>query len=146
MAKAKRTSPAGGLALLSTDLMLEAERFLDRLAVGTWMPNIDLCETPDDVVVRIELPGVAPRDVKLTIQSGKLRVQGIKRESNVSPALVCYYCLERSYGKFDREIPVHSVVDARRARGYLDKGVLTIRLPKLAERRGEPVEIPILTR
>ncbi len=129
--------------LLAGDLMLEAERFFDRLAVGTWNPNVDLCETRDLVLVRVELPGVDMADVRLTIQRGALRVQGIKRETTVSPRLLCYYCLERTHGRFDREIPIHWVVDARRARAFLESGVLTVELPKLPDRRGTGMEIPI---
>jgi len=133
----------GRAGLLGGDLMLEAERFFDRLAVGTWNPNVDLCETRDLVLVRVELPGVDMADVRLTIQRGALRVQGIKRETTVSPRLLCYYCPEGTYGRFDRRSPIHWVVDARRARAFLESGVLTVELPKLPDRRGTGMEIPI---
>ncbi|HYK88246.1 MAG TPA: Hsp20/alpha crystallin family protein, partial [Acidobacteriota bacterium] len=55
----------------------------------------------------------------------------------------CYYCLERRYGRFDRSIPIHWVVDARAARASLERGVLTVKLPKLEDRRGQLVKIPI---
>ncbi len=61
-------------------LILEAEEILDRLAVGSWTPNVDICETPDAVTVRVELPGIQPSDIKATIQNGFLRIQGVKRE------------------------------------------------------------------
>jgi len=123
--------------------MREADKFLDRLAIGTWTPNIDLCETKDSVTVRIELPGVDLADVTVTIQNGMLRIQGIKREPAVSQKLLCYYCVERTYGRFQREIRLDWVVDARQASGALENGVLTVELPKLPDRRGSSLGVPV---
>ena len=57
------------------DLLMEAEALLEKLAVGTWVPNLDLCETGGLYTVRVELPGVDLEDVSLAIQDGILRVQ-----------------------------------------------------------------------
>jgi HSP20 family protein len=123
---------------------MEAEAFLDSLTLGTWLPNVDLCETNELYTVRVELPGVDLKDISLTIRDAVVRVSGVKREPNVSQKLLCYYCLERRYGKFLREINLESVVDARRATAELDNGVLIVELPKLVERRGRVLEIPIV--
>ena len=125
------------------NLMREADKFLDRLAIGTWTPNVDLCETKDSVTVRIELPGVDLADISVTIQNGMLRIQGIKREPAVSQKLLCYYCVERTYGRFQRDIRLDWVVDARQASGALENGVLTIELPKLPDRRGSSLGVPV---
>jgi HSP20 family protein len=143
MPRAKQTAERGVVRAIVGGVLLEADRLIDRFAVGTWNPNVDLCETRDLVVVRVELPGVDPSDVRVTFHNGALRLQGIKRETTVSPRLLCYYCLERTYGRFDREIAIHRVIDAPRARGVLENGILTIELPKLRERRGTRLEIPI---
>jgi HSP20 family protein len=125
-------------------LLMEAEAFLDSLTLGTWLPNVDLCETNELYTIRVELPGVDLEDISLTIQDSVVRVSGVKREPNISQKLLCYYCLERRYGKFLREINLESVVDARRATGQLDNGVLIVELPKLVDRRGRVLEIPIV--
>jgi HSP20 family protein len=138
-----RKSPDEEVPAVPDDLLFHTEGFLDRLSVGTWAPNVDLCETAGTVVVRVELPGVDPGDVTLTMRDGVLRLQGIKREPAVSHKLLCYYCVERRYGRFSREIRIHSVVNPQRARAHLKNGILTLEMPKLAERRGMPIEIPI---
>src|SRR5512136_1520214 len=125
-------------------LLMEAEAFLDSLTLGTWLPNVDLCETNELYTIRVELPGVDLEDISLTIQDSVVRVSGVKREPNISQKLLCYYCLERRYGKFLREISLESVVDARRATAQLDNGVLIVEIPKLIERRGEVLEIPVV--
>ncbi len=122
----------------------EAEKQLDRQAVGGWIPKVDICEVPRMVNLRIELPGVDSSDVTLTLQDGILRVQGIKREPPAAETLRSYYCIERRHGRFDRTIPIHWVVDARRARAVLERGVLIVNLPKLEDRRGQLMQVPIV--
>ncbi len=122
---------------------LDAEKYLDRLALGTWRPNVDICETAEAVCVRVELPGVEKSDITLAIQDGVLRVQGMKREAVAPGGQHNCLCLERRYGRFDRAIPIHWVVEAQKARAVLEKGVLVIELPKLDDRRGRVVEIAI---
>jgi len=144
MSKARK-QPAVSINLSSAtpDLLLEAETLLENLTLGVWSPSVDLCETSESYTVRVELPGVDLRDISLTIQDGILRVSGIKREPAASSRLLCYYCLERRYGKFHREISLESVIDAQRAAAILDNGILTVELPKLVERRGLIIEVPI---
>jgi len=58
-----KESPDEGMPAVADDLLFHADGFLDHLPLGTWAPNIDLCETAGTVVVRVELPGVDPEDV-----------------------------------------------------------------------------------
>jgi HSP20 family protein len=130
-------------AASSPDLLLQGHDFLDPFAVGLWTPQVDICETESRILVRVELPGVELSDIALSFQGGSLRLQGIKREPVQSRKLLCYYCLERRYGSFDRHIGIDWIVNPRMSRAYLDKGILTIELPMIKDRRGERVEIQI---
>jgi len=108
-----------------------------------WTPHVDVCETPKAVVLRIEVPGVQASDLQVTLRNGEVIVSGVKREAGASRQLLCYYCVERRYGKFERRIRIEAVVDARRSRARLDKGILTIRVPKRQDRRGPAFRIPV---
>jgi HSP20 family protein len=127
----------------SEDLLLHRHDFWDPFAVGSWTPHVDICQTEKKIVVRAELPGVEISDISLGFQENSLRLQGIKREPSQSPKLLCYYCLERRYGKFDRQIGIGHIVNPRKAHAYFQRGVLTVELPKIKDRRGKAVEIPI---
>ena len=136
--------PARGPSLApSEDLLLHRHDFWDPFAVGSWTPHVDVCQTEKKIVVRAELPGVEISDISLSFQDNCLRLQGIKREPPQSPKLLCYFCLERRYGKFDRQIGIGHIVNPRKARAYLEKGILTVELPKIEDRRGKAVEIQI---
>jgi len=128
---------------VQSTLILEAEEILDRLAVGSWIPNVDICETSDAVTVRVEVPGIPSSDIRLTVEGSVLRIQGVKRESAAVRERLSYYCLERRYGRFDRQINIERVADAHRCKAILANGVLTIEIPRIKERRGLLFEIPI---
>ncbi len=142
MRNSKRTAHESSIAQPS-DLLLQGQDFLDPPVVGSWTPQVDICETDSRVLVRAELPGVDSQDITISFQRDSLRLQGIKREPVQSRQLLCYYCLERRYGRFDRHINIGRIVNPRLARANLNKGILTIELPKLKDRRGEIVEIQI---
>lgn len=131
-------------ALTETDdLLLEGGELLNPFAVGSWTPPVDICQTANRVLVRIELPGVDLSDIELSFQRGNLRIKGIKREQVKSRKLLCYYCLERRHGSFDRQIPIEEIVNPKQGRAYLQKGILTVELPRLKDRRGDAVKIQI---
>jgi HSP20 family protein len=135
-------SPVQKLSGTSPDLLLDGG-FLDPLSIGSWTPAVDKCQTDSHVVIRVELPGVKASDISISFIGEDLRIRGLKREPVSSRKLLCYYCLERRYGKFDRTLHISWTVDPRRASAYLEKGILTIELPKLKDRRGETVSIKI---
>jgi HSP20 family protein len=126
-----------------SNMILEAEAILDRFALGGWTPNVDICESAEAVTVRVELPGIDRDDIRVTIQGGMLRIQGIKREAATALERLSYYCLERRYGRFDRQMGLDRIVDASRSRATLVNGILTIEIPRIEDRRGQLFEIAI---
>jgi len=127
----------------ASDLLLDRDDFLNPLSIGSWTPPVDKCQTESHVVIRVELPGVKSSDISVSFKGEILHIQGVKREPVSSQKLRYYFCLERSYGKFDRILHISWVVNPRKANARLEKGILTIELPKLKERRGEMVKIKI---
>jgi HSP20 family protein len=104
---------------------------------GAWSPPADVCETSDAVVVRVELPGV-----EATLAAGALHVAGTKK-SRVPRGRVTHLCSERGYGKFCRTVPLRGPVRTRGAGASLRDGLLTVTLPKLADRRGANFRIEV---
>ena len=107
-----------------------------------WIPNVDLSENDDQIIVKVEVPGVQSSDVEVVLQENYLQIRGEKRKV-VHPGQVRYFCLERSYGKFCRTICLAVAIDANASTGKLQQGVLTLTLPKLSNRRKPEKFIPI---
>ena len=111
---------------------------------GAWIPNADILETEDCLVVKVELPGVALEDLSLSVHGGNVILRGEKkREEPDGPAR--YHLAERAFGKFRRVIHLGVPVNTHRAEAVLHDGFLRIRFPKVPNRRGEEVPVEVRT-
>ena len=108
------------------------------------MPSSTLHETDREVVVTAEVPGLDKADIDLTITPGGLVIRGEKREET-EDSRKDFYVSERRYGKFVRSIPLPDGIDVERANARVDRGVLTVRFPKLETGREKPRRLSITT-
>lgn len=97
----------------------------------------ELSETGDTVEVNLEVPGMEPKDFSIEVIGDRLVVRGEKHVDR-SERRGAYNIVERAYGRFERRIPLPAAVDDSRAEATYKRGVLRIRLPKVAaeSRRG----------
>ena len=109
---------------------------------GGWSPPVDLCETADAVCVSVELPGVPADSIEVSLTSSYLRISG-KKKRRVLRGSISHLCSERSYGNFNRTVPLRWPVRVRGATAELNNGLLRVRLPKLADRRGAEFKVQI---
>lgn len=116
-----------------------AERALETMEI----PPLDIYETEDEVVMELEMPGVDPDKVSASFHEGKLTIEGLKEEW-VEKGRTNYICMERSFGRFQRIIPITTAVNIKAAMATYDQGILTIKVPKLAEKRGGKTAIEIV--
>jgi HSP20 family protein len=114
----------------------EATEAENPLASGAWAPPVDLCETEDAVWLRVELPGVAAEQIKIGLCNTKLRIWGEKKRRPARRRIISYLCSERSYGQFNRIVPLRWTISVRDATAELKNGILHLRLPKISDRRG----------
>lgn len=109
---------------------------------GAWMPIVDVIESEETLLVKVELPGVAAEHVKVSASSGNVVVEGDKpRLASEGPAR--HHVAERSYGRFRRVVPLGVPVNTHRAEASLADGLLRVRFPKVPNRRGEAVTIEV---
>jgi HSP20 family protein len=117
--------------------------FGGRGPLGSWFgdfsgrefqPRIDVTDEGDALRVVAELPGMTREDVELEVIDDMLILSGNKRFESSSEEQGCYR-VERSFGHFQRAIPLPAGVDVARAEARFENGVLTLRVPKAA---GEP--------
>lgn len=93
------------------------------------VPAVDLYQTPDEVVVKVNLPGLKAEDVDISVTSDVLTLHGeFKQESERKEAT--YHVLERRSGAFERSVMLPTDVQTEKAKADFEDGVLTITLPK----------------
>ena len=106
-----------------------------------WSPPIDMVETAHEVGLWVDLPGVDPATIELTVTGRILTLRGDKPRDGGDPAQG--RTLERPHGPFHRqvELPVDVDVDAIQADAH--HGVLAIRLPKVEPSRPQTIPIQV---
>ena len=121
------------------------EAFTRPLALGlgenlAWMPQIDMYQTDDEVVVKATVPGVKPEDLHITITGDVLTIRGeVKQEEEIKDA--AYHIRERRYGTFSRSLPLPVPVLTDKAKAEFENGILTLTLPKAEEVRPKTIEV-----
>jgi HSP20 family protein len=108
---------------------------------NVWSPPIEVSERDGNYLVRVELAGVKPEDVKLEITDHAVMLQGerkVEREETKDGV----HLTERRYGRFYRSVPLPEGAKIDEARAKLDNGVLELKVP-LQEQRNKPRQVPI---
>jgi HSP20 family protein len=109
-------------------------------ATGSWVPPLDVYETGDTLVVTVELPGIEPGAVEVSVEDSTLTVTG-SREFSHEAEEQNYHRIERRYGAFSRSLRLPQTADAEKVDARFDKGVLTIEVPKREEAKPRRIEI-----
>jgi len=105
-------------------------------------PAVDIFEDADNVVVKAEIPGVSKENLDVNITDEAITIRGEKKkEEKVEEKN--YYRYERSYGSFQRTLPLPAEVQSDKAKAKFSNGVLEITLPKTPEARKKEVKVRI---
>lgn len=110
---------------------------------GAFHPSVDLRETIDAIKIDAELAGVDPEKLYVSANSREVVIEGVRNRSTETESGVSHFCCERQYGNFRRVIPIRWAIDLSKSSATLENGLLKIVLPKLADRRGRSVKIPV---
>lgn len=113
---------------------------------GAFQPLADVyyLKEKNTVIVKLEIPGISPDDVSLTIEDKTLIVEGSRLDTSRGGEKV-YQQMEIDYGRFRRKIMLPIAVDVEKSvAGYKD-GFLTIELP-VTEKRSAAINVPITVR
>jgi HSP20 family protein len=144
-------SPADFFRMSPFSLMRRMSQEMDRVlgdigpdradVVATVMAPIEVSQTDDKYVVRAELPGVNPADVKIEILGDALILEG-ERKAEVQENRGGIHLTERQYGTFRRVIPLPEGTKADEAKAKFENGMLEVTIP-VEEQKEERRQIPI---
>lgn len=138
----RRLSPLGTL----NEMRREMDRLFGSLPDWTepaaWMVPADVRETDDAVEYTIEIPGMRPEDINLTVENDVLTVSGEKKfEREEGKEDSGYHLTERRYGRFERSFRVPASVKADDVTANYENGVLTVTLPRAEESRPRRIQV-----
>lgn len=107
-----------------------------------WTPSADISETDKEYLIRAELPAVKKEDVKVTVDSGMITIEG-ERKQKREDKNEKYHRVEGIYGSFTRRFSLPDDVDSNSIRCESGDGVLTVHMPKSKATLSKPVEIKV---
>ncbi len=96
---------------------------------SAWTPNTDVYETPEGLVVKMEIAGIEKEDLGITLNDRLLLVRG-HRKDPCREKRCSFRQMEIDYGQFERRIVIPRSVDGKRVRAQFQNGFLHIELPK----------------
>jgi HSP20 family protein len=108
---------------------------------GSWVPALDVYETVDKFVVTVELPGIEPEDVEVSVEDSTLTIKGQREFFYKDATEDSFQRIERRYGAFSRTLSMPTTADTERVEASFDKGILTIELPKREEAKPKKVTV-----
>lgn len=114
-------------------MMRETPLWNDLADMATnWTPQVEMMRRDDDLIVRLDLPGVKKEDIKVEIDNRRLIVRG-ERKDTFEDKREGFYRSERTYGSFFRLIPLPDDAKTDKAEAFFEDGVLEIKMdmPKL---------------
>jgi HSP20 family protein len=113
------------------------------MTTGAWVPPVDIYQSADqELVLKAELPDIAPDDIELNVNNDTLTISGEKRLSNEVKEDQ-YHRIERRYGTFSRSFSLPSSVDATKISAEHKNGVLTVRLPAREEAKPRQIKVDV---
>ena len=110
-------------------------------AGGALVPRIEVSETEGEIRITAEMPGVAERDVEVTLDGDLLTIRGEKRLEREEERRDLHVT-ERAYGTFQRSLRLPFAADPEQVQARFEGGVLTTVLPKTqAQQRSRRVQV-----
>jgi len=107
---------------------------------GEWAPMVDVSETKDAIVVKVDIPGVEQKDINVSLQDQVLTIKGEKRQEKEEKDEK-YHRVERSWGAFTRSFRMPMAVAGDKVTATFKDGALTVTLPKAAEVGGTMIPV-----
>src|SRR3712207_4417666 len=96
---------------------------------STWFAPTDVSEDENSLRITMELPGVDPNDVRLSLENNILTIRGEKKQQ-LEDSNERVHRFERTYGMFERTFVLPNTVDSERIDARFENGVLVVSIPK----------------
>ena len=113
------------------------------MLTGEWQPATDIEQRDNRYIVRADIPGVSPKEIKVSMENGNLIIEG-KRETKVEENKKNYHRIERSFGSFYRCINLPDASEeSKKIEAHCSNGVLEVIVPKVSAAAHKKIEVKV---
>ncbi len=116
-----------------------AEREPLAMTMAEW-PPVDVYEDQEELVFRVEAPGLQQKDIQVQIEDSTLSLRGEKQLSRAERK-ENYQRVESSYGAFYRAFSLPSTIDREKVKADMKNGVLEVHVPKREGAKAKTIPI-----
>jgi HSP20 family protein len=113
--------------------------------VGTdapgWTPPVDLYETATEFILTADLPGLARDEIEISADENRVVIRGQRVGGLNDMPCEQFHRVERGHGRFSRSFALPDAIDVERISADLKDGILTVRIPKAANRGARRVSV-----
>jgi HSP20 family protein len=106
------------------------------------MPLTDIIEEDDKYILRMDLPGIDKKDVKISYANGELTISGERKQEKVSKKAT-YHRIERAFGKYYRSFSLPEKIVEDKIEAEFKDGQLTITIPKAEDAKPKEIEVKV---
>lgn len=106
-------------------------------------PPLDVIETETGIEIVVDMPGVFPDAVHVVCARNVLMIAGEKMPAVCEHREAAFHLAERAFGRFARAVRLDGAFDAGRASASFNAGELRITMPRIDDRRGKEIRIPV---
>ena len=124
------------------EAFLRSKELDEEVSLASWKPTVDIYDTDDALILKVELPGVDKEKVTVDVKDNLLTLKGeraidkeIKEEN--------YYRRERSFGSFYRSFTLPTTVNPEDIKATYKDGILTVEVPKAEEKKPKQITIDV---
>ena len=112
------------------------------LAVGSFIPAVDIYEDTQRLVLKLEIPGIRQEDLDIRVENQTLTVKG-ERRFNEEEKEENFHRIERRFGTFVRSFTLPQTVDSNAIQATYENGVLNLSIPKKPEAKPKQIKVEI---
>ena len=116
----------------------------ESLTAGAFVPPVDVYEDEHSVQLKLEVAGVAEKDLDIKVENNTLTVSG-ERKFDKEEKEENFHRVERRYGSFTRSFTLPTTVNTEDIKADYEQGVLKIRLAKRQEAKPKQIKVNIGT-
>ncbi len=112
------------------------------LTTASFVPAVDVYEDEKKVILKLEVPGIAEKDLDVSVENNTLTVKG-ERKFAAEEKEENFHRIERRYGSFYRAFTLPTTVDTESIDAKYDAGVLRLELKKKPEAQPKQIKVNV---
>jgi HSP20 family protein len=127
--------------ILDNSLQRQTTRDDTRVESSRWLPAVDIKEEPNRFILYVDVPGVDPKNIEISMERNVLSIKGTRDETFSKEEKNNYFRLERAKGEFYRRFTLPDTADAEQINAVSRQGVLEITISKKKAVQSRKIEV-----